>query len=121
MAMARDAVLWAADNRWLREHLPKYRFVRRSVRRFMPGETLDEAIAAAKRLQERGLPTMFTALGENVIVLADARRVVEDYRQAYDRVAAAGLDTEFSVKARHLGQDQDQRAAVANLEELATT
>jgi len=120
MAMARDAVLWAADNRWLREHLPKYRFVRRSVRRFMPGETLDEAIAAAKRLQERGLPTMFTALGENVIELAGARRVVEDYRQAYDRVAAAGLDTEFSVKPSHLGLDQDPQTALANLEELAT-
>ena len=121
MALARDAVLWAAENRWLREHLPKYRFVRRSVRRFMPGETLDEAIAAAKRLQERELPTMFTALGENVIELADARRVVEDYHEAYDRVAAAGLDTEFSVKPSHLGLDQDPQAALANLEELAAT
>ena len=121
MALARDAVLWAADNRWLREHLPRYRFVRRSVRRFMPGEILDEAIAAARRLQERRLPTMFTSLGENVIELADARRVVEDYREAYDRVAAAGLDTEFSVKPSHLGLDQDPQAALANLEELAST
>jgi proline dehydrogenase len=114
-------VLWAADNRWLRERLPKYRFVRRSVRRFMPGEALDDAIAAAKRLHERGLPTMFTSLGENVIELADARRVVEDYRGAYERVAAAGLDTEFSVKPSHLGLDQDPQAALANLEELAAT
>jgi proline dehydrogenase len=121
MNVARDAVLWAADNRWLREHLPKYRFVRRSVRRFMPGETLDEATTAATRLRERGLPTMFTALGENVTELSGARRVVEDYRQAYDRVAAAGLDTEISVKPSHLGLDQNQRAALANLEELATT
>jgi proline dehydrogenase len=121
MNVARDAVLWAAENRWLREHLPRYRFVRRSVRRFMPGEALDDAIAAAKRLQERGLPTMFTALGENVIELADARRVVEDYREAYERVAAAGLDTEFSVKPSHLGLDQDPQAALANLEELAAT
>jgi proline dehydrogenase len=121
MALARDAVLWAADNRWLREHLPRYRFVRRSVRRFMPGETLDDAIGAAKRLQERGLPTMFTALGENVTELVDARRVVEHYREAYERVAAAGLDTEFSVKPSHLGLDQDPSTALANLQELATT
>jgi proline dehydrogenase len=121
MNVARDAVLWAADNRWLRERLPKYRFVRRSVRRFMPGEALDDAIAAAQRLHERGLPTMFTSLGENVIELADARRVVEDYREAYDRVAAAGLDTEFSVKPSHLGLDQDTQTALANLEELAAT
>ena len=121
MNVARDAVLWAAENRWLREHLPKYRFVRRSVRRFMPGETLEDAIGAAKRLQERGLPTMFTALGENVTDLADARRVVEQYREAYDRVSAEGLDTEFSVKPSHLGLDQDPQAALANLQELATT
>jgi proline dehydrogenase len=121
MNVARDAVLWAAENRWLREHLPKYRFVRRSVRRFMPGETLEDAIAAATRLRERGLPTMFTSLGENVIELADARRVVEDYREAYDRVGAAGLDTEFSVKPSHLGLDQDPQTALANLEELAAT
>jgi proline dehydrogenase len=121
MNVARDAVLWVADNRWLREHLPKYRFVRRSVRRFMPGETLEDAIVAARRLQERGLPTMFTALGENVTELSDARRVVEDYREAYDRVAAAGLDTEFSVKPSHLGLDLDPQAALANLEELTTT
>ncbi len=121
MAVARDAVLWAADNRWLREHLPKYRFVRRSVRRFMPGEALEDAIAAAKRLQDRGLPTMFTALGENVTELPDARRVVEGYREAYGRVAAAGLDTEFSVKPSHLGLDQDPQTALANLEELAKT
>jgi proline dehydrogenase len=76
MNVARDAVLWAAENRWLREHLPKYRFVRRSVRRFMPGETLEEAIAAARRLQERGLPTMFTALGENVAALANLEVLV---------------------------------------------
>src|SRR5262245_39588678 len=117
MALARDAVLWAADNRWLREHLPRYRFVRRSVRRFMPGETLEDAIAAAKRLQERGLPTMFTALGENVTELSDARRVVREYREAFDRVAEARLDTDFSVKPSHLGLDQDAGAALANLEE----
>ena len=112
----RDAVLWAADHRWLREHLPKYRFVRRSVRRFMPGETLDRR---ATRLRERGLPTI-TALGENVTELSDARRVVANYRDAYDRVADAGLDTEFSVKPSHLGLDLDPEAALANLEELAT-
>lgn len=119
MTLARDAVLWAADHRWLREHLPKYRFVRRSVRRFMPGETLEDAIAAATRLRERGLPTMFTALGENVTELSDAQRVVANYRDAYDSVADAGLDTEFSVKPSHLGLDLDPEAALANLEELA--
>jgi len=120
MGLARNAVLWAADNRWLRSHLPRYRWVRASVRRFMPGETTDEAIAAAKRLGQQGLPTMFTLLGENVTNLNASRSVVEDYRATYDRILAEGLDTEISVKPSHLGLDLDPDAAMANLEELAT-
>ena len=121
MGLVRNAVLWAADNRWLRVHLPRYRFVQASVRRFMPGETTDEAIAAAKRLGEQGLPTMFTLLGENLTNLGAARRVVEDYRATYDGIVSEGLDTEISVKPSHLGVDLDRDAAMANLDELATT
>ena len=86
----------------------------------MREKTLEDAIAAATRLRERGLPTMFTALGENVTELSDAQRVVANYRDAYDRVADAGLDTELSAKPSHLGLDLDPDAALANLEELAT-
>ena len=121
MGLVRNAVLWAADNRWLRVHLPRYRFVQASVRRFMPGETTEEAIAAARRLAEQGLPTMFTLLGENVTNLGAARRVVEDYRATYDGIVSEGLDTEISVKPSHLGVDLDRDAAMANLDELATT
>src|SRR5262245_10310704 len=120
MSLARNVVLWAGHNRWLREHLPRYRFVRASVRRFMPGETTDEAIAAANRLGGQGLPTMFTLLGENVTNLDASRRVADDYRATYDRIVSEGLDTEISVKPSHLGVDLDPDAAMANLEELAT-
>ena len=51
----RRVFLWAARNRWLREHLPRMRFMRRAVRRFMPGETLAEALGAAAPLQAVGI------------------------------------------------------------------
>jgi len=119
MDVARSTILWAADNRWLREHLPRYRFVRRSVARFMPGETLDDALGAAGRLAERGLPATFTALGENVTQLSEAERVAEHYLEVYDRIAVLGLDIEVSVKPTHLGLELDPEAALANLERLA--
>ena len=40
----RRVFLWAARNRWLKERLPQLRFMRRAVRRFMPGETLADAL-----------------------------------------------------------------------------
>jgi proline dehydrogenase len=119
MMLSRTAILWAAENRWLRVHLPRYRFVRRSVARFMPGETLDDALEAARRLGERDLPTMFTALGENVNDRSEAAAVKDHYLEVFDRIAAAGLDTEVSVKPTHLGLDLDRETTLANLEELA--
>ena len=118
MSVARTAILWAADNRWLRERLPRYRFVRRTVRGFMPGETLDDALGAASQLAAKGLPSTFTALGENVANAGEAEKVTEHYLDALDRIAESGLDVEVSVKPTHLGLDLDLELASANLERL---
>ena len=69
----RRVFLWAARNRWLKERLPRLRFMKRAVRRFMPGETLEDALAAALPLQAAGIGTMYTRLGENLENLAGGR------------------------------------------------
>ena len=71
MALMRSMLLAASQNRWLREHAVNYPFVRRSVSRFMPGETVDAALIAAKTLARMNIDAIFTHLGENV---ADATR-----------------------------------------------
>jgi proline dehydrogenase len=119
VGIARGVVLWAADNRWLRTHLPRFAFVRRSVARFMPGERLEDAMAAAGELDRQGVPTAFTALGENVTTADEARAVFEHYRAAYDAIAAARLDAELSVKPTHLGLDVDRSLAAEHLDALA--
>jgi proline dehydrogenase len=119
MGIGRSVALWAADNRWLRTHLPRYRFVRRSVARFLPGERLEEAMDAATDLETKGLTSAFTELGENVTTEAEAHSVFERYLDAYDRVAERGLDAELSVKPTHLGLDVDRALAAGYLDRLA--
>jgi proline dehydrogenase len=119
MKPARDALLWAAHHRWLQEHLPRYRFVRASVRRFMPGERVDDALAAAARQAEDGIPTTFTYLGEHVERPADADEVVEHYLGLLDRIERQGLDAEVSVKPSHLGLALDADATFERLRGLA--
>jgi proline dehydrogenase len=85
----------------------------------MPGERLDDARAAAAGLASEGLPTSFTALGENVTSEAEAQRVADHYLEAYERIAARGLDTEISVKPTHLGLDVGRAVAAKNLARLA--
>jgi proline dehydrogenase len=119
VSLARNAILWAADNPWLREHLPSFRFVRRTVARFMPGETLDAALGAATRLASDGLPTIVTELGENVTTRKEAEDVADHYIDAYGTIADRRLDTEISVKPTHLGLDLDPELAAENVERVA--
>ena len=119
MGIARSAILWAADNPTLRRELPKRAFVRRTVRRFMPGEAFEDAVGAALDLKVAGLPVTFTRLGENLTDLAEATAETEHYLDAYDRIDAAGLDAEISVKLTHLGLDLDLEATVGNARRLA--
>lgn len=115
----RRVFLWAARNRWLRERLPHMRFMRRAVRRFMPGETLAEALGAAAPLQAVGIGTIYTRLGENLENLAEADEVAAHYRDALDQIVAAGIEGEISVKPTQLGLDLDPEVCFDHLVRLA--
>ena len=105
----RRALLAASNSTWMRERATRYPFVRRAVTRFMPGETLDEALVAAKELQARGLASVITWLGENVTDEAKAASVAAHYVGALDRVRDGNLDAEISIKLTHLGLDLGQQ------------
>jgi proline dehydrogenase len=116
----RTALLWASTNPWLANRLPRHAFARRAVKRFMPGETLGEAITASLRLRDQGIPTILTQLGENVADAAAVRGVAEHYTHALERIAAEDLDCYLSVKPTHLGLDLDAGLCAELLGDLAT-
>jgi proline dehydrogenase len=115
----RRLFLWAARNAWLRDHLPRMRFMRRAVRRFMPGETMESALDAAAPLQAAGIGTMYTKLGENLESLTEADSVADHYVAVLDAIRARGLAGEISVKPTQLGLDIDEDRALAHLTRLA--
>ncbi len=108
-----------ARNTWLRDHLPRLPFARRAVRRFMPGETSDEALAAADALLAEGIGVLFTHLGENLASLADADAVVQHYHALLDRAATRPRPPEISVKLTQLGLDIDAERAFEHADGLA--
>ncbi|MGH9349153.1 MAG: proline dehydrogenase family protein [Vicinamibacterales bacterium] len=105
MSVIRDLLLAGSENAWLREQAMRSGFVRRSVSRFMPGERLDDALAAARTLQAAGLPAILTRLGENVRDAGEADAVAAHYLEALDRIHATPLDAQISVKPTQLGLD----------------
>jgi proline dehydrogenase len=116
----RSVLLWMARNPWLREHLPRFGFARRAVRRFMPGEDAEAAIGAAAGLAGRGQGIVFTRLGENLVALAEADEVAAHYRDLLERSSSLPRPPELSVKPTQLGLDIDAEACFRHLDALAS-
>lgn len=115
----RSVLLAASRSDWLKQRAMRAAFVRRAVTRFMPGELLEDALAAAAALRAGGLSSIVTCLGENVSRPEEAAAVAGHYMDAFDRAAALGLDVEISVKLTHLGLDLGEDLASRHVAALA--
>jgi proline dehydrogenase len=73
--------------------------------RFVAGEELEEAIAAARACNDRGMLASLDYLGENVLTAADAQRARDAYLEVFDRIAAEKLHANVSCKLTQLGLD----------------
>jgi proline dehydrogenase len=73
--------------------------------RFVPGETLDEAIAAARQCNNLGMFASLDYLGENVSTQEDAQRARDAYLEIFDRIAHERLHANVSCKLTQLGLD----------------
>ncbi len=115
----RRILLWMAGNRWMKRHLPRLWFARRAVRRFMPGETVEDALDAAEQFRPLGIGILLTQLGENLADLGQAQSVADHYHGVLDRIRARGLDGEVSLKLTQIGLDLDPEATLGHLRSLA--
>lgn len=88
------------------------------ARRFIAGETVEEAIEAARRLEGRGLSQTLDYLGESVATLEEAEGATRAYGQILDRIAESGIGCNISLKLTQLGLDVSREAALANLRRI---
>lgn len=119
MSVARRILLRASRSAWLARQLRDRAFFRRAVRRFMPGEELAAALAAAADLAAGGIGSVLTQLGEQVATRQEAARVRDHYLAVLAQIRERRLPSELSVKLTHLGLDVDHTACRADLEALA--
>jgi proline dehydrogenase len=85
------------------------------ARRFIAGETVEEAITAARAVEARGLLLTLDHLGENITNLAEAGAATREYLALIAAIVASGIGRNISLKLTQLGLDLDRATAADNL------
>ena len=93
-------------------------FATRVARRFVAGETLDDAIIAIRKLNDKGIVVTLDHLGENVHTEADATRATQAYLDLLDRIAATKVNANASLKLTQLGLDVGEDLCVGNVRRI---
>jgi proline dehydrogenase len=89
--------------------------VRRAARRFVAGDSIEDAIQAIRELRVLGISATLDHLGENVETAADATRATEDYLKALDAIGTSGVQSHVSIKLTALGLDLGDDVCRANV------
>ena len=119
MAVMRNLLLWCSENPTLRNKVPQMSFVQRALKRFMPGEEIDDAINAGKEFIDIGIPAVLTRLGEDLHDLSEADEVTNHYLSVIDRIAEENLDIEISLKLTQLGFNLSEEKTFENFDKIA--
>jgi proline dehydrogenase len=101
-------------NRRLVRKLATGRAGRSVARRFVAGEDIEDALKVVKALNARGMSASLDYLGENVHDQATAHAAADTYRGVIERIEAAGLRANLSMKLTQMGLDLDPELAIGN-------
>jgi proline dehydrogenase len=88
------------------------------ARRFIAGETIEEAIAAARPIERAGMTQTLDLLGESVGSIDEADVATRVYLEVIDKIVAAGIGRNISLKLTQLGLTIDRATCVDNLRRI---
>jgi proline dehydrogenase len=103
--MLRATLLKLSNSKGLAHWVTSNGTTRRVSHRFVAGETLDEAVEAARVCNDAGMAVSLDALGENVSTTGEAQKARDTYLEIYDRIAKEKLNANVSCKLTQLGLD----------------
>jgi proline dehydrogenase len=86
--------------------------------RFIAGETVEDAIAAARAVDARGMTHTLDYLGESVRTLPETEKATRDYIRIIETIAEDGIDRNLSLKLTQLGLDVDRAICVDNFRRI---
>jgi proline dehydrogenase len=120
MPILRDTFLAMSTNSLVRRFVVAFPLSRIVSRRFVAGETLDEAIQVVKKLNAQNMQVTFDQLGESVSRESEAREAKEGYLRALDAIAVNKVSSHVSVKLTQMGLDLSPDLCLDNMRQIIT-
>jgi proline dehydrogenase len=116
--MLRSTLLYLSNQPHVFRFVRNNRLAKSFARRFVAGETLNEALAAVRALNAKGITASLDELGESVTNEREARATRDQYLRILDSIAAAKLDANVSVKLTAMGLDVSEELCVTLMQDL---
>lgn len=88
------------------------------ARRFIAGESVEEAVDAVKPIAARGMLLTLDYLGESVATAAEADQAAREYVHILRAIVQSGIERNISLKLTQLGLDVDRATCVDNLRRI---
>ncbi len=118
--MLRSFLLYLSGASWAKNLISHFFLARRVARRFVAGESLEEAVEAVKKLNAEGLPVTLDYLGEATQSEADAADAATQYIGLLDTITGHNLKATVSLKLTQLGLDISDDTCLTNLRRILT-
>jgi proline dehydrogenase len=116
--MTRAFFIFLSHQRTLRRWFETSRIANRLTRRFVAGHTLEDEIAACRRLYQEHILATIDRLGENVTSLDEAAASRDAYLEVLERIHQSGLPATVSIKLTQFGLDFSTEACFQNVRRL---
>jgi proline dehydrogenase len=100
-----------SESRSLRAFAERSTIGQRLSSRFVAGTEVEDALRAARAVNQAGMSVSIDNLGENVTNAEEARSSAQLYHQLLDQIAVRKLDANISLKLTHMGLDVDEALA----------
>ena len=116
--MPSNVFLWLSERRQLFEFIKSNGLARKLASRFVAGETIESAIAAAKILNKDGTRVSLDSLGESVASREETIEARDEVIRILDAIASTGVDGNVSLKFTQLGLDIDRALCIENMSQI---
>jgi proline dehydrogenase len=116
--MLRSFLIYLSKVAWARQMVTGWAFAWRAAARFVAGEQLEDAIAAVRALNKRGINATLDLLGEHTTNIEQAHAATRDVLQIIEAIDQTAVHANVSIKLTQIGLSLDEKTCERNLRQI---